>query len=270
MPTTTNKQFIIPNTGDLPGAWGTAALNPDFVALDGILGGFATLALSSATTITLSVATGSITPGPGPYQSQNALLRFSGTLLGTATIQFSMPGFYIVENLCTVGAFCVALAPSAGTGNTIGAPPGQKVHIFYDGTSVDYVNMPMVGTRVDIVGITALPSWMQACTVRPYLIRDGSIYTASVYPQLAVLLGSTFGGNGITTFGVPDSRNRIDLPVDTGTSARVTAAISGINGTTMGAAGGSQSMQAHTHTANVTDPGHNHRMDTTGTGGGAA
>lgn len=257
-PNTVNKQFIVPNTGDLPGAWGTAALNPDFVALDGILGGFATIALSAATTITLSVATGSITPSAGPTQSQNALLRFTGNLTGTATILFSMPGFYIVENLCSVGAFCLSLAPVSGTGNTIGAPPGEKCHVFYDGTSMDYVDLGRVGSALDLHGVTAPPSWIQACTVRPYLIKDGTIYSTSVYPALGAQLGSAFGGNGITTFAVPDELSRIRLPVDTGATGRVTVAISGINGTTMGAAGGSQSLQAHTHTATVADPGHAH------------
>lgn len=255
-PTTVSKQFIVPLTGDLVGSWGTSALNLNFVALDGILGGFAAIALSSATTIALSVATGSITPSAGPTQSQNALLRFSGTLTGTATIQFTMPGFYIIENKCTVGAFSVNLAPSAGTGNSIGAPPGQKVYVFYDGTSMDYVDMPAVGSALDLHGLTALPAWMQACTVLPYLIKDGTIYTSSIYPALGAQLGSTFGGNGITTFAVPDERSRIRLPVDTGTTGRVTAAVSGINGTTMGAAGGSQFMQQHNH--GITDPGHVH------------
>src|SRR5882672_11957828 len=91
------KQLAIPSRGSDVGTWDTP-INNDMTAIAAMLGGFATLALSSATTITLSIATGSVTPGAGPVQSQNALLRFSGTLTGTATIQFTLPGFYIVEN----------------------------------------------------------------------------------------------------------------------------------------------------------------------------
>jgi microcystin-dependent protein len=81
------------------------------------------------------------------------------------------------------------------------------------------------------------------------------------YTALGNLLGSTFGGNGITTFGVPDLRARYRIPLDNqgaqGAAGRVTAAVSGINGTTIGAAGGSQALQAHTHSVN--DPtGHDH------------
>jgi microcystin-dependent protein len=100
--------------------------------------------------------------------------------------------------------------------------------------------------------------------VLPYLIKDGSIYSTSVYPALGALLGSTFGGNGITTFGVPDERNRMRVPVDTnpgsGFSNRITQAVSGINGTTMGASGGDQSLAAHTHTNTLTDGKHSHAL----------
>lgn len=259
MPNTVNKAFEVPNTGDLPGAWGTSALNPNFSALDGITGGVLSLSVSSATTITLSVPSGSLTPGAGPTQSQNALIKLSGTLTGNSQILFAMPGFYIVDNRCT-GNFYVQLGPTAGTGTFVGAPPGEKCHVFYDGTNMDFVDMGRVGSALDLhTNTTTLPPWMNACTVPPYLIKNGATHTVSLYPALAAMLGSTYGGNGITTFGVPDELSRFRLPVDSsGSAGRVTSAVSGINGTTFGSAGGSQLMQQHTHT--VTDPGHVHSM----------
>lgn len=261
MPNTVNKFLNTPNTGDLPGAWGTTAVNFNMAALDGTLGGFATISLSSATTFALSLPTGastSLTPGAGPTQSQNALLKFTGPLTGNVVVQFTMPGFYIVHNACTVGSFSIKLSPSAGTGNAIGAPPGQKTHVFYDGTDMDYVDMPHVGAALDLhQSGTTIPAWISVCTVQPYLLKDGSIYNISSYPQLGAQLGSAFGGNGATTFGVPDELSRLRLPVDTsGSKGRVTAAGSGVNGTTMGAAGGDQLLAQHNHT--VTDPGHLH------------
>lgn len=278
MPYTVNRYLNVPNTGDLPGAWGTTAVNANMSALDGIIGGFATISLSSATTFALSLPAGAatgLTPGAGPSQSQNALIKFTGSLSGNAVVQFTMPGFYIVHNACTVSTFSIALAPSAGTGNTIGAPPGQKVHVFYDGTDMDYVDSPPVGGALDLHGATAVPAWMSVCTVRPYLIKDGSTYSSSIYPALAAMLGSTFGGNGASTFGVPDERARARIALDTASVAtgtfaqRLTTAICGFNGTTMGAAGGSQSMQSHAHTATVTDPSHSH-VQRTSIGGGSA
>lgn len=267
MPSTVNKTLNVPNTGDLPGTWGSAAVNPNMSSIDGMLGGSLNIALSAATTFALGLPPGaatSIAPGAGPYQSQNALIKFSGTLAGNIVVQFTMPGYYIIQNACAVGTSYVQLAPSAGTGNAIGAPPGQKVHVYFDGTDMDYVNTLPVGAALDLTGATTYPAWMNACTVRPYLIKDGSTYSTVTYPQLAAQLGSTFGGNGVSTFGVPDERARARIALDTlsvatGTYAgRLTAAISGVNGTTMGAAGGSESLMSHNHFASVSDPGHVH------------
>lgn len=260
-PTTSNKLLLAPTRGSDSGTW-DLPVNADWTALDGMLGGVTTIPLSSATTLLLTVpATGVVAATAGPNQSQNAMLSFSGTLTGTATIQFTMPGQYVINNRCTVGAFCVTLSPSSGTGNSIGAPPGQKVNVFYDGASMDFVDMPVSGSFLDMA-VAATPAWMAACSVSPWLICDGSVYTSSIFPALNAILGSTFGGNGITTFGVPDLRARYRIPLDNqgsqGAAGRITTAISGINGTTIGSAGGSQNLQAHIHTTTITDPGHAH------------
>lgn len=247
-PVTTNKYLISPNTGDLSGAWGTSALNPNFQSIDTLFGGVTTISLSSTTTILLTVpATTGVWPGGNPSQSMNAMIKFTGAQTGSATIQFTLPGFYIINNQCT-GTTFVKLSPSAGVGNSICAPPGQKVHVFYDGTDMDYVDLPHVGAALDLhINTTTQPPWMTNCSVFPYLVKDGSVYPTSSFPALSAQLGSTFGGNGVTTFGVPDERNRMRMAVDTiqaasgTTSQRVTNAVSGVNGTTLGSAGGSQS-----------------------------
>lgn len=260
-PITGNKSLIIPNTGDLPGAWGTAALNPNFQLIDAMFGGTTTISLSSATTILLSVpATTGVWAGSVP-QSSNAMIKFTGAQTGSAIIQLTLPGFYIMDNRCT-GTTSVQIAPASGTGSAIGLPPGKKTQLFFDGVDVDYVNPLDPGTAYDLHNATTYPPWMNVCTVRPYLIKDGATYSTSAYTALAAVLGSTFGGNGITTFGVPDERNRarvgLDVTINTTTAGRLTAAGSGVNGTTMGAAGGSQFTQTHTHTNVLSDPSHRH------------
>lgn len=44
-----------------------------------------------------------------------------------------------------------------------------------------------------------------------WLLCDGSILNVSEYPELADVLGSKYGGNGTTTFAVPDMRGRFPL-----------------------------------------------------------
>ena len=267
MPYTVNQYLNTPNTGDLPGAWGTTAVNANMSALDGKLGGFVTISLSSATTMTLSVPAGAatgLTPGAGPTQSQNALIKFTGTLTGNNTINLTMPGYYIVQNACaSADVYFVKLSPATAGGASVCAPPGQKVWVYFDGTDVDYVDMPAVGSALDLhTNTTTVPVWVSNCTIRPYLVKDGSTYSTSSYTALAMLLGSTFGGNGVTTFGVPDERARariaVDLSVSGSTSARITATTggAGVVGSTLGTSGGSQFLQSHNHT--VTDTNHFH------------
>lgn len=52
-----------------------------------------------------------------------------------------------------------------------------------------------------------------------YLICNGVVYNISDYPILGPKLGSTYGGNGTTTFGVPDLRGRVPVGVGTATGA---------------------------------------------------
>ncbi|MGB8632683.1 MAG: hypothetical protein WCD69_25455, partial [Xanthobacteraceae bacterium] len=165
-PNTTNIALVVPNTGDLPGAWGTTAINANMSALDGILGGVATLALSSATSFALTLPVGSISAGAGPVQSQNSLIKFTGTLTGNAVVQLGMPGRYIFHNNCTVGSHYIQVT-SSGSGNAVGLPPGQKVTLFHDGTNVDYVDTMPVGAAFDLHGATSVPAWITACTVAP-------------------------------------------------------------------------------------------------------
>lgn len=258
-PTTPNAALIVPNTGDLVGSWGTAALNANFTVIDGKFGGSLNISLSGATTVTLTGPAGAITPGAGPTQQQNQFLKFSGAQTGNALFLMSLPGTYTIINQCTGTTAYLQFAPSTGTGTFIGVPQGKATPIYFDGTNVDFLNPQDPGTAYDLHGVNAVPLWMQACKVRPYLQKDGTVYNVSDYPALAQILGSTFGGNGITTFAVPDELSRVRLPWDfTGAANRVTAAGSGINGLQMGAVGGNQLLQSHNHSSSLSDPSHTH------------
>jgi microcystin-dependent protein len=271
-PTTSNVGFIVPNTGDLSGAWGTAALNPNFGAIDGYVGGQLTLSVSGATTITLTTASATLTPTAGPYQSANSIITITGSQTGTSFIQLTQPGVYRFFNQATnTTVFPVVVQPAIGTGNQIGLPPGEFWQVGFNGTSCFYIGMPHVGAYMDLA-VATTPAWMNACSVTPWLPCFGyTAFISSIFPALNSYLGSTFGGNGITTFGVPDFQSRVNLPLDIAGTGRVTSGGSGINGSQWGASGGNQFLQQHNHanTLNFNDPGHEHETITaSGTGGG--
>lgn len=239
-PFTPNAGFIVPNTGDLVDTWGEDALNPDYVAIDGMLCGVQSISLSNVPVTLTSEAGFTATPGAGPTQSQNRVLRLSGTLSADVTITLPIPASYVVENL-TTGNFDVILRGVTAT-EVIAVPQGEQVNVYNDGARVRFVGLGRVGQMDHWAGISAMPSWVGKCTVPPYLLADGTAsHLIATYPYLGSKFGSKFGGNGLTTFGVPDLRGRVPLAYD-GTGTRITTAGSGVDGQTVGSAGGSQNV----------------------------
>lgn len=268
MPNTNNIALNIPATGDLPGAWGTTAVNANMTVVDGILAGSQAISLTGSSATTLAIATGvigtgSISPGAGPTQSANRVIAFSGTLSSNCVVTMPRPGSWIVKNGCIVGSFSLQMR-ATGTGNLIGLPPGEAIEVYCDGTNMDFVGLGRVGSYMRLA-VTATPAWMSACTVLPYLPCNSSTvtYLISTYPALGASLGSTFGGNGVTTFGVPDKTNKVGVPI----GALLTSGNCGFDGSALGASGGTTSLQSHSHTAvsSVTDPGHVHSIVANGT-----
>lgn len=51
---------------------------------------------------------------------------------------------------------------------------------------------------------------------------DGSVLNVSDFPALYSLLGNTYGGNGTTTFGLPDLRGRVMVGQGTGANPALT------------------------------------------------
>lgn len=131
-------------------------------------------------------------------------------------------------------------------------------------------------------GSGADPSWqavssIPAGVVNPFagssaptgwLLCAGQAVSRSTYAALFAVISTTYGvGDGSTTFNLPDLRGRTIAGVDNmnGTAAnRITSGGSGITGTTLGAAGGTE-----THTLTTAQmPSHTHTLpDTPGTGG---
>lgn len=80
-----------------------------------------------------------------------------------------------------------------------------------------------------------------------YAKCDGQILSISSYNSLFFLLGTTYGGNGTTTFGLPDLRGR--TPIHQGQG-------SGLTNRALGASGGAESV-----TISITNlPSHNHTI----------
>ncbi len=91
---------------------------------------------------------------------------------------------------------------------------------------------------------------------RSWAFCDGQLLAVSSNNALFALLGTIYGGDGRTTFGLPDMRGRI--PVHQGQGP-------GLSDRRIGAKGGAENV---TLTANQM-PSHNHAMNASGTAGTA-
>lgn len=235
-PTTVNIALAVPTRGSDVGTW-DVPVNGDFSSLDGHLGGVVTVGLTNAP-VTLTAPAGSITPSPGPTQAENAVVRLTGTLTGDVQVTLPLPGPIIIENL-TTGNFVVTFR-AVGSGEIIATQQGTRTSIYNDGSNVRFVDLGKPGDMEFWAGLSALPAWVAACTVKPFLLCDSSVYNYSDYPYLGPRMGGAFGGNGITTFGVPGLGGAVPLAYDY-TGTRITTAGSGIDGQQIGAFGGVQS-----------------------------
>lgn len=121
--------------------------------------------------------------------------------------------------------------------------------------------------------VGSIQSFATATIPSNWLLCDGSAVSRTTYAALFNFIGTAYGvGNGTTTFNVPDLRGRVPVAKDDqgGIAAnRVTTAGSGVNGTTIGASGGTQThvlsvgeLANHGHT--LTDPGHGHAVNDPG------
>jgi microcystin-dependent protein len=107
-----------------------------------------------------------------------------------------------------------------------------------------------VGKIISYSG-TALPSFALAC--------DGTVYNFSQYPALAAVILGTYGGNGTTTFGVPNAQGVFIRGAGTQTISSIS--YTGTQGSTQG-----DQLQGHYHS----DGGHTHTVLAAGQQSGIA
>lgn len=208
-----------------------------------------------------------------------AALSVTGAATFTSAVTVAAPlsvtGAAVFTSTVDISKALTVAATVASTTGGVKFPDGTL-----QTTAAAAATVVPAGSVFDYAGSTA-PSG--------FLLCFGQAVSRSTYSDLFTAIGTTFGsGDGSTTFNLPDLRGRVAAGKDDmgGSAAnRITAAGSGITGTTLGAAGGTQThtlttaeMPAHTH-SNVVVSGSSgfggcglfDRNGTTGsTGGGGA
>lgn len=236
---------------------------------------------SGAYTLTVKTAAGT---GVAITQSTRRLLYSDGTnvhfsdSVGTGTVTSIATGTGLSGGPITTSG-TISLANTAVTGGTYGDSSHFPIVTFNaqgqaTASSQSASVLLAANNLSDVADATiSLSNIFPAGFVIPYagtaapsgwLLCYGQAISRVDYAALFLAIGTTYGsGDGMTTFNVPDARGYAVAGKDNmgGSAAnRITNAVCGITGTTLGATGGNQNMQSHTHTASVTDPGHIHAI----------
>lgn len=203
--------------------------------------------MPSASTVDLSTADGfyinitgttTITSFGTEGSGIQYLLKFAGSL--TLTHNATSLILPAATNILT-GAGDTCLMMSEGGGNWR--------CVWYQRASGSFLPAGMV---MPFAGSSAPGGW---------LLCDGSAVSRSTYSVLFGVIGTTYGvGDGSTTFNVPDMRGRAPFGKDDmggSAASRITSGVSGITGSSLGAVGGDQHSQQHTHTENS----HSHNIN---------
>lgn len=103
------------------------------------------------------------------------------------------------------------------------------------------MSAPYIG-EIRLFSFPRIPTGWFAC--------DGSLKPIAEYEVLYALLGTTFGGNGINTFGVPDLRGRV--PVDMGRGTGLTPRIIGESSGSENVTLLTLNLPSHSHTFSAT------------------
>lgn len=250
---TPNINLEEPARGDQVGTWDTP-VNNNMTLVDLVVGGIATISLNNSPVV-LSAA-----------QFQARQITFNSTLTGSVAITFpsTFTKSYDIQNLCTgSSAFVITLGTTVAGGQVVAVPFGETTEVFSDGSNIKFRNLGRVGTYWDYAG-SSVPAWVSACTVPPFLYANGGTFSATTYPVLAVIMGSTT---------LPDTRGRARFGYNDGTS-RLTNAVS-LNGDIRFLGGGDQNIVTHFHANTLTEGvGHSHGLNqiletTVFNGGGA-
>lgn len=210
-PTTINRGYAIPTRGSDVGTW-DVPVNGDFLLIDQNLGAVATVTLTNAP-VTLIAA-----------QYACGTIRLTGTLSADLTLTFPLVSAWWTVDNQTTGNFVVQLVCNT-SGNRIGVPQGVASDVLTDGSNIAFRNLPEVGSYKDYAG-TAVARWIGFCSVAPWLLCDGSTFSAVTYPILSQILGGTT---------LPDFRGRNNFFLN-GATTRLTTAGAGLDGNTLFAA----------------------------------
>ena len=208
---------------------------------DRVIGGLSAAGTSISDTVTALVGSSAAPSSTASLSGSNSVTGASGPSTG------STAGASVTMN-------------HAHTASTTSTPTSTDLETAPRNTGVNYLVKLYDAQSLNVLNSTAtspfkagfITAGAMGTAPQGWLECGGQAVSRAIYTELFSAIGTTYGaGDGSTTFNLPDLRGRVIAGKDDlgGTLAsRITNAIAGFIGTTLGAAGGNQALHAHTHT----------------------
>jgi microcystin-dependent protein len=210
---------------------------------------------------------------------------------GGAATAYTVSSYEAFDTLARLGGQIIAFTPHVTNGDTVtlnvdslGPKPlrsapvtelpagtliqGTPYLALYNNSDAAFYLHGFYGSPYNVPLGAGMDYWGPTTPNSAFAFPAGQAISRATYASLFALIGTTFGGgNGSTTFNLPDKRGRVSAaPDNMGGSAasRLTDLVSGF-GDALGEAGGAQThtlqtteIPSHTHVNTLNDPGHNH------------
>ena len=249
----TNLAIELMGAGEQAGNWGSTTNTNLGTLIEQAISGYTTQAVATGTDTTITI------PNGATGVARNMFIELTGT--GGASTNLIVPAnkkLYFIYNNATSGQVTVKVSGQTG----VSVPYGAKVALVSNGTDIVVAENYMVSATLPNPTLTGTPV---APTASPGTNTTQIATTAFVttglqaaYPVGSIYL-STVATNPNTLFGfgtwIAYGTGRMLISADATYLAGTTG---GSATTTLITA----NLPSHTHTATVTDPGHNHTFTT--------
>lgn len=238
--------LIEPARGSYVDTW-DEPLYANWQTLEAAISGTTTLTLSSSNVVlTVPTYPAYVDPPTVSTSAQNLRLLLTGAPSVNLTVYIpqTIAGFWIVDDQ-TTGSTTITIKTTASGSVGISSSRGNTLFIYCDGTDVKLADSGNVTASNKLVIPGSVVAYAGTSTPSGYLFCDGSAVSRTTYADLFAAIGTSWGnGDGLTTFNVPDLQNMF------------------LRGSGSSAVGvyESDDFKSHNHSANVNDPGHNHRV----------
>jgi microcystin-dependent protein len=204
-------------------------------------------------------------------QGFDSLANMSGKMV--AFIPHATNGATVTLNVDGLGAKALRSAPSVElpAGVLIQGTPYCAV---YNNSTTEWILRGFWGANEYSIPLGAgVPYFGTSAPNSKFAFPSGQAISRSTYAALFALIGTAYGsGDGSTTFNLPGVGGRLlacrENMNGAGAEGRITTAGSGIDGATLGAAGGAQTVTldttmipSHTHANSLNDPQHAHGVN---------